>query len=141
LAIVLGGRWFPGVHQRAQIDIAENSGTLHWESSPGHALGFGIRVTASIPSADQGSLACEPVGGTCLGANIGLSPDHHGVLEAARMEPDHRIARHVIIDEIDSAFLSSFSTAQAAPSYVLTNVGVTWTPAASPMTTDHAVRA
>jgi hypothetical protein len=140
LAIVAGGRWFPGVHQRAQIDIAENAGTLRWETSPGDARGFGIRVTATIPSAHEASLACEPVGGTCLGANVGLSPDHHGVLEGARMEPDHRVARQVMIDEIDSAFLSSFSTTQAAPSYLLTDVGVTWTPAASPQAPDRVVR-
>ncbi len=128
LAMVLGGRWFPGVHQRARIDIAEHAGTLRWVTSPGDAGGFGIRVAAAIPRADEGSLAWEPVGGTCLGANVGLSPDAHGLLEGARMEPDHRVAREVVIDELDSPFLSSFSTAQVAPSYLVTDVGVTWTP-------------
>jgi len=48
------------------------------------------------------------------------------------MEPDHRIAREVVIEELDSAFRSSFSTARAAPSYLMADVSVTWTPAASP---------
>lgn len=133
LAVVLGGRWFPGVHQRARIHIAAPVGRLRWTTDPARDPGrFGVRVEASVPAEGEGSPACEPVAATCLGANIGLSPDHRGVLEGARMEPDHRTAREVVIEELVSAFLSSFSTARAAPSYLMADVGVTWTPAASP---------
>ena len=61
-----------------------------------------------------------------------LSPNRHGVLEGACMEPDHRRVREVKIDDLDSVFLSSFKTAQLAPSYLMADVGVTWTPAAVP---------
>jgi hypothetical protein len=132
-AVVLGGRWFPGVHQRAGVSIAAPEGRLRWTVDPARDPGgFGLHVEASVPAEGGGSFACEPVAATCLVANVGLSPDHRGVLEGARMEPDHRIAREVVIEELDSAFLSSFSTARAAPSYLMADVGVMWTPAASP---------
>jgi hypothetical protein len=58
---------------------------------------------------------------------VGLSPDHHGALEAARMEPDHRRALQVEIGYLDSAFLAGFTTAPRAPSYLMRDVDVTWT--------------
>jgi hypothetical protein len=130
LAVALGGRWFPGTHRRASIDIAAPSGKLRW--LVGDARGgsrYDIRVTASIPPGAPGSTTCEPIGGTCLGATIGLSPDRRGVLEGARMDTDHRLAREVTIEDLDSGFLAGFATAHPAPSYLMRDVDVTWTPA------------
>jgi hypothetical protein len=133
LAVALGGRWFPGVHQRASIDIAESSGELRWAVGDAHgAGGFGIRVTASIPPETSESTSSDHVGGTCLSATIGLSPDRRGALEGARMEPDHRLAQEVTVLDLTSGFLSGFTTARPAPSYLMRDVDVTWTPATAP---------
>lgn len=94
------------------------------------ANGFGIRVAASVPREKPPSTCYDQVGGTFLGATVGLSPDHGGALEGARMEPDHRLAQEETVENLDSAFLAEFITATLAPSYLMRDVGVTWTPPA-----------
>jgi hypothetical protein len=131
-ARVLGGRWFPGVHRKASIRLTDDGRCLRWMVEPGEeASEYGVTVSASI-SSTEASAGCEPIGGTCLSAAVGLSPDHHGRLEAARMEPEHRRAVQVEIDDLDSAFLARFSTARQATSYLMRDVDVTWTKARAP---------
>lgn len=131
-ARAMGGRWFPGVHRRASVELADDGRCLRWSVEPSDRAGeYRVRVNASI-SSRRSSVPCEPIGGTCLNAVVGLSPDHHGVLEAARMEPDHRRAQQVEIDHLDSAFLADFTTAQPAPSYLMREVDVTWTKVRAP---------
>jgi hypothetical protein len=48
------------------------------------------------------------------------------------MEPEHRRAVQVEIDDLDSAFLARFSTARQATSYLMRDVDVTWTKARAP---------
>lgn len=130
LAVALGGRWFPGVHHRARVGISATSAGFSWRIQDNGQ--FGIAVAVSVPQDEVALAVRDPIGGTCLGATIGLSPDQSGALEAARMELQHRNAREVIVDDLDSAFISSFSTAALAPAYLMENIGVTWTPAAAP---------
>jgi hypothetical protein len=131
-ARVLGGRWFPGVHRPADIELAEDDQRIRWRVEPRSSdSGFDVRVAASIPATPPAS-PCEPIGGACLAADIGLSPGHAGALEAARMEPDHRVAQLVEIDHLDSQFLASFVSVRPAPSYLMRDVAVTWSPAPSP---------
>ena len=47
---------------------------------------------------------------TCVDPTLGLSPDHHGRLEAARMAPDGRNVRAVQVDELRSTFLDGFES-------------------------------
>lgn len=133
-AIALGGRWFPGVHERARVEITPSDGYLGWVSEPLHGDGLAIRVAVSIPPEHAPRPVGDPVGETCLGATIGLSPDHRGALEAARMVPEHRDASAVVVDVLDSAFLDSFTTATPAPSYLMRATDVIWTPAGPPGT-------
>lgn len=130
-ARVLGGRWFPGVHRRASIELNDDGRRLRWSVKPSDGTEYGISVEASITSASS-SVMCEPIGGTCLSAAVGLSPDHHGRLEAARMDPDHRRALQVEIDGLGSGFLTGFTTARPAPSYLMRDVDVTWTKVRAP---------
>lgn len=51
------------------------------------------------------------------------------------MDPDHRLAGEVIVEDLDSEFLAGFTTARLAPSYLMRDVGVTWTPAPTPRLT------
>jgi len=132
LAVALGGRWFPGAHERARVEVSASDGQLRWMADPRGPDGYRVRVEASIPSQGALSTEVEPVAATCVSADVGLSPDHRGVLEGARMEPDHRRLREVVIDDLESGFLSSFATAQVAPSYLMADVGVTWTRAMAP---------
>lgn len=131
-ARVLGGRWFPGVHRPASIQIAEDDSRLRWIVEPrGDEDLYGILVQAVVSVSEAGA-PDGPIGRTCLGAAIGLSPDHHGVLEAARMEPEHRAAQPVDVTDLDSEFLAGFTSARPAPSYLMRVVEVTWTPAHAP---------
>jgi hypothetical protein len=132
LAAMLGGRAFPGVHRPARIDIVDTADGFTWrvEDAAGE---FGIRVAVSVPAADP-TTACDPVGRTCLCAAVGLSPDHRGRLEAVRMEPDHQLARLVEITDLHSEFIAGFSTAQRAPSFLMQDIAVTWTPERAPRT-------
>jgi hypothetical protein len=134
LAVALGGRWFPGVHRPAPIDIVDGPARFGWrveDSDGGDA--FGIRVAVSTSFAGMPAAAGDAVGRTCVGAAVGLSPDHRGVLEAVRMQPDHQSAHQVEIDDLHSDFLSGFTTATPAPAFLMQNVGVTWMPAPAPV--------
>jgi hypothetical protein len=140
-ARALGGRWFPGVHRPASIQIAGDERDLCWSVEPRDgARGFAIRVEASLPSTEAAE-PCEPIGGSCLAAAVGLSPDHHGVLEAARMEPEHRAALRVEVEDLHSQFLTGFKSARPAPSYLVRDVRVTWTPAPAPVAGTQQVSA
>jgi hypothetical protein len=140
-AKLLGGRWFPGIHRPAAIEIASDRRHLDWSVEPDdHAAGYAITFSASIGSWSSQAEG-EPIGATCLSAAVGLSPDRHGKLEAARMEPGHRRALPVEIHSIDSAFLARFTTAQPAPSYLMRDVDVTWTKARAPRPSLAGVRA
>jgi len=133
LAIGLGGRWFPGVHRSASVAITQLGQGLFWTIEPeGDDAGFAVRVAVTVHDALVGS-RCEEVGSICLNATVGISPDHAGRLEAARMEPDLRVARSVQVDELNSAFIDGFTSARPAPSYLMSDVGVTWTRAAVPL--------
>ena len=124
----------PRRNRRASIGLTDDGRCLRWSVDPAdRANEYGLTVSACMTAtATSSSAMCEPIGGTCLSAVVGLSPDHHGSLEAARMEPDHRRAVQVEIDQLDSAFLARFSTAQPATSYLMRDVDVTWTKVAAP---------
>ncbi len=123
LAVAAGGRLFPGVHRAAEVELTEDASSLSWLLDDGDACA--IRVQA-IYDAEGAEDVCEPVGGTCIGANVGLSPRRDGVLEGARMEPASRRAIPVAIEDLDSTFIAGFTTAKAAPSYVMQDVAVVW---------------
>jgi hypothetical protein len=131
-ATMLGGRWFPGVHRAAIIQVVNDDCRLRWLVDPRRSGDRSrIHVEASIPSAAAAE-PCEPIGGTCLAASVGLSPNHRGHLEAARMQPEHRAALPVEIIDLDSQFLTSFESGRPAPSYLMRDVRVIWTPDSAP---------
>lgn len=132
LAVALGGRWFPGVHELARIEVSSSEFDLRWTSKPLDAVDLGMRVEVSDPADVADGAACDLVGATCLGAQIGVSPDRRGSLEATRMEPSHRDARAVTVDLLESDFMDSFSSAVLSTSYLMSDADVTWTRAASP---------
>ena len=132
LGVALGGRWFPGVHERARIDVSLSHDRLLWTVLPVDDFsGFPINASVTVPSG-RDSEPSDAVGVACLDASVGLSPNHHGVLEGARMEPDHHNACEVIVEQLDSTYLSGFVTARPSRSYLMRDIGVTWTPTAAP---------
>lgn len=135
LAVALGGRWFPGVHEQARLEVSSSGSNVRWAVDPRGPDGYRVSVDAAPLIDTDPSAPAEPVAGACVRADIGLSPDRHGRLEGARTEPGHRMVREVTIVDLDSAFLSSFATAQVAPSYLMADVEVTWTRAAIPALT------
>jgi len=128
LAVALGGRWFPGVHEPARVDLEAGSDRLSWRVDDGHD--FFIDVGVVLPTG--GDKACDAVAGTCLAATVGVSADRRGQLEAARMEPDRTDAREVVVDNLTSHFIDSFRSGRPAPSYLMEEISVRWTPAPSP---------
>ncbi len=126
-AIALGGRVFPGVHRRAWVNLTQDGERLAWSVEAGDEPGaYSVHVEASA-YAESPAPACEPIGSTCLSAEVGLSPGHDDALEAARMTPRHRHAQRVEVHDLDSAFLASFTSAEPAHSYLMRDVDVTWT--------------
>lgn len=141
LAVALGGRWFPGVHERADIEAAASEFDLRWWVDPFEDVGLGIRVAATVSADAVAGAMCEQVGATCLGASVGVSPDRRGRLEAARMEPGHRDVRVLSIESLESGFLDGFSTATPSTSYLMCDADVTWTRTAAPAMTSAGVPA
>jgi hypothetical protein len=140
LAVLFGGRWFPGVHAPARIELVYDDSRIGWTCDTHTDSGLSVRVTASIPHRSETGCSCE-VGATCLSAAVGVSPDHSGHLEAAGMEPCSRDAIEVDIDDLDSRFLDSFATATPAKSYLMRDTSVAWTPAPTPRSTRVTVSA
>jgi hypothetical protein len=124
-AVALGGRVFPGAHRRASIQLTDDGRRVEWSVEAGDS--YSVRVDASARGAALPP--CEPIGATCLGAELGLSPGHDGRLEAARMRPSHRRAHLVEVGHVESAFLASFTSAVPVPSYLVRDVDVTWSQA------------
>lgn len=129
LAVLAGGRVFPGVHQAAHVRMHEERGRLRW-SVAARAAGdpSSVRVAVRLRPHLVEDEGCEPIGGTCLAAVVGVSPRRNGRLEAARMAPDRRTARQVDVDDLDSTFLSGFATAVPGPAYLMEDVAVRWSP-------------
>lgn len=132
LASAIGGRLFPGVHGRAQFAVSGSSNMLRWQNDPLDPGELGIRVAVSFQGAAQPVASADLVGVTCLGAAVGVSPDHRGRLEAARMDLSHHDAREVNIEALDSPFIDSFDTAERSTSHLMSDVDVVWTRAAVP---------
>ena len=132
LAVAVGGRWFPGVHERARVDMAASELAVRWRSDPYEPSGLGVRLAVSVGEAATAGATCDPIGTTCVGASVGLSPDRRGRLEAARMDPAHHDVREVVIEEFESGFVDSFATATLSTSYLMCDAEVTWTRAAAP---------
>lgn len=134
LATALGGRWFPGVHERARVEVHEQPAGLSWRVDDGQGFSIAVDVADSVTvsATATAAAACDPVAGTCLAAAVGISSGHRGELEAARMQPERRDAREVAVERLESRFVSSFRSAQLAPAYLMEQVGVTWTPAPGP---------
>ena len=127
-ARMMGGRLFPGVHERAVIASDLDGEDLRWTVKAANGDGaFDMTVTARVPNIDATDPS-EIAGMTCIGATLGLSPDRRGRLETARMTPDVGRARPVEITELRSSFVSGFGSAQAATSYLMTDVDVAWRP-------------
>ena len=127
LAILLGGRWFPGIHQPAVLELRTAGPLLSWSSvpdDPGHA----ISVTATIPAGPAPPVS-EEIAAACLGATVALSPGRRQPLEAARMETAHHRATTVVVEERRSAFIDGFSTARPAASFLMRDVDVVWSTA------------
>ena len=130
LAVLAGGRAFPGVHRRAHIGLDEADAALRWDVDVARPERFGLRVVASVTG--SACVVSDAVGRACIGATVGLSPGLDGELEGVEMAPAHRRARRVDVEHLDSAFVASFASAEPAPSYLMTDVDVTWRPAPAP---------
>jgi len=127
LAVALGGRWFPGVHKPARIDVAATDHTVRWRCDPTRERELALRVAVSIPASSSVAEPRGGVGATCLAASIGVSSDHRGSLESVCMQAAHRNAREVHVDELASRFIDGFSSAQIATSYLVCDADVSWT--------------
>src|SRR5262245_41970696 len=124
LAVAVGGRWFPGVHRPAQLTVEASGPELVWRVRG--AGGFDIAASV-VPGPDAGGLSPgDPIGGTCVAATVGLSPDRSGALEGAVMQPDRRSAREVRVTDLRSRFIEGFRTAEAAPAYLMEHIDVVW---------------
>jgi hypothetical protein len=132
MAVLAGGRAFPGVHLKSKIVVEAGPDRLSWsvteESDRGDRLD--IAATSSLEGIpDEGSTIAEIV----LGTTLGLSPSRsRNRLEAVQMISDHQRATVVELSDLESQFINSFSTAIPAESLLMTDVDVTWRPDSTP---------
>jgi hypothetical protein len=140
IASLVGGRWFPGVHQRSRIDVTASPSSLRWRSEPLQLRDLGIGVAVSLTGGAAVGEEGDPVGATCLRAEIGVSPDRRGRLEAVRMDPSHREARRVVVDDLVSGFVDGFHTSSVSTAYLMCDADVTWTRAQVPSARARALR-
>ena len=127
LASLLGGRVFPGMHDRATVEVEETPDSLSWRVT-GHGVAGGFDLAAVVDTASDEADPVPEVGSVCVGASIGHSPDRHGRLEGVCMVPAHLDARVVSVRRLRSTFLDGFHSAVPAPAYLMRDVGVTWSP-------------
>jgi hypothetical protein len=140
LGVLLGGRRYPGAQRRVRVLASEEGRDVRWSVDDAAGRGdYRIRLVATVDDAPTSPLH-HPVGATCVGATFGLSPTRQGGVEAARMDPDHRVARELWVDQVSSTFLSGFTSARPAPSYLLRDVQVTWSAAPGALATAVATR-
>ena len=135
LAVLLGGRWFPGLHERAGLDLSTAGPHLAWSSVPADAdPGLAIHVVASVPD-DRDTPRHDEVAAACLDSTIALSPGRRRPLEVARMETSHRRAVPVVVEDLRSEFIDGFASARPTTSYLMSDVDVVWSTAAEQLPT------
>jgi hypothetical protein len=119
---MLGGRVFPGVHRRVRLEVESSADRISWSVRDDQ---FPVDLDVSLV---PGSAAIpDIVGETCIGADFGISPRHRSGVDVVRMDPTSRQARLVRVDHLSSKFLSGFKSLTPAASYLMEDVGVTWT--------------
>jgi hypothetical protein len=129
VAVAVGGRLFPGVHRPARLTLTESGPGLAWRVDGDGDFAIAAAV-APAPGAGEAE-PCEPIGGTCLAATVGLSPSRRGGLEGAVMALERRDARQVLVERLRSPFIEGIRTAEAAPAYLMERVDVVWRRAGS----------
>jgi hypothetical protein len=129
MARAIGGRWFPGVHRPARIEIIDGEGRLAWSVKGGDCS-----IEAIVRSDDRSlvDLSTDAVGGACIGADVGLSPAIRHALEGARMDLSRREARAVSIERLRSSFIDGFTTARPSMAYLMEDIAVRWSAADAP---------
>lgn len=126
-ARIVGGRWFPGVHRSARIDVAAEGSRQQWVVEPTvEADRYALTAEVAAVPGDP-TVPADPVGATSVLAEVGLSPGRDGSLEAVGMRTDHRRALPVEVIDLRSTFLAGFASARPARSFVMHDVEVTWT--------------
>jgi len=127
LPVLTGGRIFPGVHQRADIDVSVSPEQVAWSVQGRRSeMPFDIAAVADRRGA---SVANSEVADIVLGTVVGLSPGHRsGSIETAELRPANQSAERVELISLQSDFLASFKTAEPADTLLMTDVGVIWRP-------------
>ena len=125
LAVLAGGRAFPGVHLAADIDVQADQ-ELRWRVARRFINDrFSIMAQADLSSVRP---ATSEVADIVIGTRLGLSPAHRGgALEAVEMRLDDLTAAQVNAG-VDSAFMADFRSAEPAETLLMTDVGVRWCP-------------
>lgn len=123
MAVAVGGRLFPGVHARADVEIDAGAESLTWRVHSPESRDFDIGVTAEIA---QPVPATSEVAEIVIGTELGLSPGRGTQMESVRMAMANQDADAVTIVDLDSAFLAGFRTAVPAETLLMRDVGVRW---------------
>lgn len=149
MAIFAGGRLFPGVHERATIDITNNAWRLSWDVTTrttafdiqaiAHYDGPTARACADTADADKADradahrvdISASAIGteiaDIVLGTTLGLSPGRAATtVDRVQMVTSHQRANLVTVSTLRSAFIDSFSSAVPAPALLMTDVDVVW---------------
>ena len=131
MAVLAGGRAFPGVHLPSDVSVRADQHELDWSawSDTREAEGFDIAATATT----GGAVASDSeVADIVVGTVLGLSPGHRpGRIEAVEMHLADQRVRAVDLTNLESRFLQRFTTAVPAESLLMTDTDVVWRPGRS----------
>lgn len=125
LGCALGGRWFPGVHQRAALRVDRVDDHVAWTVDPEGSTDPSIHVEAELRR-QRADPAGDRVAAACLLPTLGVSPGHRGSPEAVRMQAEHQRGELVEVRQLRSDFIDSFGSARPAASFVVRDVEVLW---------------
>lgn len=134
VAVLTGGRVFPGVHAAADVNVQSDARLLSWTlACAAHPAGdFDMNARART---DRTSGEPSEVADIVIGTALGLSPGRRsGEIEAVEMHPLDNRSCTIEVEHLASDFMSSFHSAAPAESLLMTDVDVIWHPADSPVT-------
>jgi hypothetical protein len=106
--VLVGGRLYPGAHQRADFDVHETATTFHvgFTARDGSA---GVDVQATLADALDSRIFTDLAEASAFfrGGSAGLSPGHGGrSLEGLRLETDHWAVEPLTVTSSTSSFFA-----------------------------------
>ena len=126
MAILAGGRVFPGVHKQSHVDVVDTPDELGWSIRNDSTADSTFDIVANADLSNAAPATSE-VADIVIGTTLGLSPGHRpDDLEAVQMLTASSDAKIVALPNLESSFIGGFSSAVETDTLLMSNVDVIW---------------